>query len=204
MDAGTPLGDPIEVGAIGQVLSGQESGSRALALGSVKSAYGHTEGAAGLTGVLLAYNQLSSSYQPGIKHLRSLNPYVQAAFLDWKQSHHADSVIKRQVGPAIEGLTAGTSSFGMSGINAHAILRSRGTVEEGIKSCLPWRRHRCWPRPQAHALLLSVTVTRGIACFACNLKTPRLAYLAEFQVESHSTLPTFVVVGSSPAKFLSY
>ena len=44
---GTPLGDPIEVGALGQALA--RSGGNAI-LGSVKSVYGHTEGAAGLTG----------------------------------------------------------------------------------------------------------------------------------------------------------
>jgi acyl transferase domain-containing protein len=56
---GTPLGDPIEVGALGQAARGSQqssSGSVAapLVLGSVKSCYGHTEGAAGLTGLLLA------------------------------------------------------------------------------------------------------------------------------------------------------
>lgn len=44
---GTPLGDPIEVGALGNAL-GRSSGN--VVLGSVKASYGHTEGAAGLTG----------------------------------------------------------------------------------------------------------------------------------------------------------
>ena len=44
---GTPLGDPIEVGALGNAFA-HSPGS--LALGSVKATYGHTEGAAGLTG----------------------------------------------------------------------------------------------------------------------------------------------------------
>ena len=46
---GTPLGDPIEVSALGHALAG--AGGHA-ALGSVKTCYGHTEGAAGLTGGL--------------------------------------------------------------------------------------------------------------------------------------------------------
>lgn len=49
---GTPLGDPIELSALGQALS-NASGLQYLTIGSVKSCYGHTEGAAGLTGVLL-------------------------------------------------------------------------------------------------------------------------------------------------------
>ena len=44
---GTPLGDPIEVSALGHALAG--GGGQAV-LGSVKACYGHTEGAAGLTG----------------------------------------------------------------------------------------------------------------------------------------------------------
>jgi hypothetical protein len=78
--AGTPLGDPIEVGALGQALSSKQGPGRSIVLGSVKSVYGHTEGAAGLTGALLAYSQLADLCQPPVMHLRTLNPYVEAAF----------------------------------------------------------------------------------------------------------------------------
>ena len=73
---GTPLGDPIEVGALGQALGGggrkQQAGGRSgaeekghrVALGSVKSCYGHTEGAAGLTGALLAVQCLQAQVTP--------------------------------------------------------------------------------------------------------------------------------------------
>jgi acyl transferase domain-containing protein len=52
---GTPLGDPIEVGALGQGLgSGRKQqpgrGSRPLMLLSNKACYGHTEGSAGISG----------------------------------------------------------------------------------------------------------------------------------------------------------
>lgn len=50
---GTPLGDPIETGALGQALSARGAPSQpAVAIAAVKSCYGHTEGAAGLTGLL--------------------------------------------------------------------------------------------------------------------------------------------------------
>ncbi len=45
-DAGTPLGDPIEVGALRQAL-GTGFVAVPLALISSKACYGHTEGAAG-------------------------------------------------------------------------------------------------------------------------------------------------------------
>lgn len=61
---GTPLGDPIEVGALGALNAGggADNGetARKLLLASVKSCYGHTEGAAGLTGALLAMQLLQS------------------------------------------------------------------------------------------------------------------------------------------------
>lgn len=48
---GTPLGDPIETGALGQALSARGAPFQpAVAIAAVKSCYGHTEGAAGLTG----------------------------------------------------------------------------------------------------------------------------------------------------------
>jgi len=53
LGAGTPLGDPIEVGALGQALadrSADGAAARVLAMYSAKSSYGHTEGAAGVTG----------------------------------------------------------------------------------------------------------------------------------------------------------
>lgn len=43
---GTPLGDPIEIGALGQGF-GARSGRSPLAVISNKSCFGHTEGAAG-------------------------------------------------------------------------------------------------------------------------------------------------------------
>ena len=59
---GTPLGDPIETGALGQALSrkGQPT-PHTVTIASVKSCYGHTEGAAGLTGALIAIQ--ASRYQ---------------------------------------------------------------------------------------------------------------------------------------------
>ena len=57
---GTPLGDPIELGALGQALAAHaRAAGQKLTLGAVKSCYGHTEGAAGLTGALLAMHSIS-------------------------------------------------------------------------------------------------------------------------------------------------
>ena len=58
LHVGTPLGDPIEVSALGQALTANkidiEADLQCITLASVKSCFGHTEGAAGLTGALQA------------------------------------------------------------------------------------------------------------------------------------------------------
>ena len=68
---GTPLGDPIEVGALGHALSGEEGideiGNRAVDLASVKSNFGHTEGAAGLSGALFAMHVLNQHQKPTVR-----------------------------------------------------------------------------------------------------------------------------------------
>lgn len=76
---GTPLGDPIELGALGQALahSGTDQSAQ-LTIGSVKSCYGHTEGAAGLTGSLLSIyailNQVSNFVSQTITAVQSHQP----------------------------------------------------------------------------------------------------------------------------------
>ena len=64
---GTPLGDPIEMGALGQAATRQGLASAMpMTIGSVKSCYGHTEGCAGLTGALLAIQAMLFQVQPVI------------------------------------------------------------------------------------------------------------------------------------------
>ena len=83
---GTSLGDPIEIGALCQALdmksAGREDNNRgAMVLASVKSCFAHTEGAAGLTGALLAIGALNAQICPSVVNLRNINPYV-ASSLD--------------------------------------------------------------------------------------------------------------------------
>ncbi len=48
---GTPLGDPIETGALGQALPARGQAAKSVvSIAAVKSCYGHTEGTAGITG----------------------------------------------------------------------------------------------------------------------------------------------------------
>jgi acyl transferase domain-containing protein len=76
---GTPLGDPIEVGAAAAALGGRGSGGAApapLALTTSKSSLGHAEPAAGVVGLLHAAQAARHAALPPLLHLRTPNPFV--------------------------------------------------------------------------------------------------------------------------------
>ena len=65
----------------------------------MQSCYGHTEGAAGVTGALLALCAVSNSACPPIINLRDVNPYVGAAMADWAARGGQNVLLPRQYGP---------------------------------------------------------------------------------------------------------
>jgi acyl transferase domain-containing protein len=68
---GTPLGDPIEVGALAAVLAG--SGCQQVVLAAGKTSVGHTEPAAGLVGVVHSAAALVSAIMQPVLHLRQVS-----------------------------------------------------------------------------------------------------------------------------------
>lgn len=64
---------------------------------SNKSCYGHTEGAAGLTGMLLAMEACAARAKPPIMHLRNWNPHVQAALDNWRAKGRTAASVALQV-----------------------------------------------------------------------------------------------------------
>ncbi|WP_394843018.1 SDR family NAD(P)-dependent oxidoreductase [Pendulispora brunnea] len=111
---GTPLGDPIEMGAIAAVFGGAPRPD-ALRVGSVKSNLGHTEAAAGIAGFIKAALCLRHRAIPA--HLHFETP---SSRIDW----NVPVAIPTRLEPwASDGpRMAGVSSFGFSGTNAHVIL----------------------------------------------------------------------------------
>lgn len=73
-------GDPIEMGAVTAVLlssrSKQTSHSLPLTIASDKSGIGHTEPAAGMSGLLHAAAAAAAHAALPVLHLRALNPYL--------------------------------------------------------------------------------------------------------------------------------
>ncbi|UCJ09797.1 SDR family NAD(P)-dependent oxidoreductase [Chitinophaga pendula] len=114
----TPLGDPIEISGLKKVFAPfvQHTGVR-CGLGSVKTNIGHLESAAGMAGLIKVLMCLKHKKLPAVLHYNKLNPYIDLkdtpfyivdTATDWK----ANGL-----------LTAGVSSFGMGGVNAHVIVQ---------------------------------------------------------------------------------
>lgn len=61
----------------------------------VQACYGHTEGAAGVTGAFLAVEALRNRTAPGITGLRETNPYVAAALADWRRRSGRSPLLPR-------------------------------------------------------------------------------------------------------------
>ncbi|MEV5986221.1 beta-ketoacyl synthase N-terminal-like domain-containing protein [Streptomyces sp. NPDC052051] len=112
---GTGLGDMMEVKALGHHHAGRAD--TPMALGSVKGNIGHTEGAAGIAGLIKVALSLHHRVVPTSRFAAKENR--QLALRD-----HGLRLLKAPLrlppGPTVAGL----SSFGMGGTNAHAVLES--------------------------------------------------------------------------------
>jgi acyl transferase domain-containing protein/acyl carrier protein len=114
---GTPLGDPIEFGALAAVF-GKRPDRAALKVGSVKTNIGHAEAAAGIASVIKVLK--SMHHKVIAPHINFTTP---SSKIDW-DSADIEVPLTALEWPSIEGKPryAGISSFGFGGSNAHLIL----------------------------------------------------------------------------------
>jgi myxalamid-type polyketide synthase MxaE and MxaD len=132
---GTPVGDPVEIETLGRFFGEGRPPERRLRVGSAKSNLGHTEGAAGVAGLIKAALSLSHGELPPSLHVAQPNPAIA-----WSE---LPVTIQRELTPwpARGGpRRAGVSSFGMTGCNAHVVLEeppSRQPREEVSESAPP-------------------------------------------------------------------
>ena len=132
---GTALGDPIEMRALGTVLSSERPKDRRFVVGSVKTNFGHLEAAAGMAGFIKVVLSLQHREIPPHLHVQRINPHISLedipatiplALMPW-----AD-VDGRRI--------AGVSSFGASGTNAHIVVEEYSPPSHepsAIKSARP-------------------------------------------------------------------
>ncbi|HEY8036287.1 MAG TPA: SDR family NAD(P)-dependent oxidoreductase [Methylobacter sp.] len=114
---GTSLGDPIEVSALTSVLA-DRSDANPLYIGSLKTNFGHMEGAAGIAGFIKAVLMLQNKMLP--PHLNFTTP---SSHIPW-QAIPIKVVKQLMPWPVAEGQNrvAGVSAFGLSGTNVHILL----------------------------------------------------------------------------------
>lgn len=114
---GTALGDPIEVEALADVVGRPRPDGRECVIGSVKTNIGHTEGAAGIAGLIKVVLSLQNETIPSILHYQKLNPNIS---LEGTALSVASS--PRPWPSGKERRFAAVSSFGFGGTNAHVVL----------------------------------------------------------------------------------
>ena len=197
--AGTPLGDPIEVGALTAVLTAQ-SGKQApsLTLLASKSWIGHSEPAAGAVGIAHLCLAFAQQAALPVMHLRNLNPHTHPMLQPGKAADRG-AHIPRQVGSLIGSsskagpLHAGVSAFAFQGTNAHVIMSASSDCTDSItlshEGVGHFRRQRHWVAPPPHALLTTAQASSGVITFHADLVNPASAFLLDHVVSDQSLLP---------------
>ncbi|WP_052844966.1 type I polyketide synthase [Streptomyces sp. NRRL S-31] len=133
----TPLGDPIEVNAIGAVLGGDRG--EPLRLGSVKSNVGHLEAAAGIVGLVKLALSVRNGVLPPSLHYVTPNPQIMFDEYNLTVQDRLTPWPRRS-----DARRGGVSSFGFGGAICHVV------VEE-------------LPRPEGSLLLLAEDSPEALA-----------------------------------------
>ncbi|KUJ65684.1 hypothetical protein ACZ90_45135 [Streptomyces albus subsp. albus] len=126
----TPIGDPIEVAALTTAFRKSTDRTGFCVLGSVKSNVGHTDAAAGVTGLIKVLLSMAHRRLPGTVGFRTPNPAIDFPTTPFRV--HAETV-PWEPAPGAP-LRAGVSSFGVGGTNAHVIVEEpprRSRAKEG-------------------------------------------------------------------------
>ncbi|MFD0361348.1 aminotransferase class I/II-fold pyridoxal phosphate-dependent enzyme [Nocardia sp. GCM10030253] len=116
---GTVLGDMIEVNALGKLHA--KNRVRPCGIGSIKGNLGHTEGAAGVAGLIKVVLSLHHGVVPSSRFADQENPRL-------RMERHGLRLLAEPMrldGPA----HGGVSGFGIGGTNAHVVLASAPTAE---------------------------------------------------------------------------
>jgi len=133
---GTPVGDPLEMKALDAVLrDGRPSGER-CPVGSIKTNFGHAEGAAGVAALIKAALVLRHGRIPPNLHFDEPSTQIPWADLCTRVPTASEPLVRR-------GATAlvGVNSFGFGGTNAHVLLEEAPPgrpVPERAPSEAPW------------------------------------------------------------------
>lgn len=190
--SGTPLGDPIELGAVSSMFDKRSHGGPVTLMAS-KGFLGHTEPAAGVVSLIMAATSLHSAAAFPIMHLRTPNPHIATIMA----GSTGGVALPRQGGSLPQSgqalASTGISSFAFQGTNAHAVLQAAPTAVAAppAVAALTWQQCRQWVLPPANCLIRHCISGKqpSRATFACNLLQPALAFLWEHQVMGKRLFP---------------
>ncbi|CAI7593555.1 unnamed protein product [Penicillium palitans] len=115
---GTLAGDPVELAGAASVFSKGRGPGQELVIGSIKSNIGHSEAAAGISGLIKAILAVERGMIPGNPTFVNPNPNIDFDALRVRATRH---MIKW---PGMKRRRASVNSFGFGGANAHVVLES--------------------------------------------------------------------------------
>ncbi|WP_412080952.1 amino acid adenylation domain-containing protein [Streptomyces sp. MCL20-2] len=119
---GTALGDPVEITGLTRAFQGDAP--ERLPIGSVKSNIGHAESAAGVAAVTKVLLQMRHGELVPSLHSDQLNPHIDFAETPFRVQRELAPWPRRVLADGTERpRTAGVSSFGAGGTNAHVIIQ---------------------------------------------------------------------------------
>ncbi len=114
---GTQLGDPIEIDGITRAFAMHTMRKQFCAVSSLKTNIGHTDSAAGLSGLIKTVLSIDKGVLFPSLHFDHPNP-----FIDFLNSPVYVNAVFRQWNTSPAKRLAGISSFGISGTNCHALI----------------------------------------------------------------------------------
>jgi acyl transferase domain-containing protein/thioesterase domain-containing protein/acyl carrier protein len=124
---GTPLGDPIEMLALGEVFRSIGGAAQSCYVSSVKANVGHMETASGVAGLIKTVLMMQHEEIVPQAHFEKLNPHIDLS--------GTRLVIPTELAAWPRGKrprVAGVSSFGFGGTNTHLIVEAFDSAPAGV------------------------------------------------------------------------
>ena len=123
---GTALGDPIEANALIEAFGSYTAQAGGCALISTKGNFGHSLAASGVVSLIVLVQALRHQTMPASLHCEAQSDYVRWAESPFTVNRSARAWPRQVTGRRI----GAVSAFGISGTNAHVVVREADCVDE--------------------------------------------------------------------------